>query len=50
MAVETLRSFTPALVYSEHVPPAPAIPAMSVVPNEDRTLRPEWMVSKLASK
>jgi hypothetical protein len=44
-AVTTLRSFVPASVYSEPVPLAPAIPAMSVVPDSDRTLRKEWMIA-----
>lgn len=44
-AVSTLRSFVPASVYSERVPVAPKIPAMSVVPDSDRTLRSEWMIA-----
>jgi hypothetical protein len=44
-AVTTLRSFVPAAVYSEQVSLAPSIPAMSVVPDNDRTLRNEWMIA-----
>ncbi|MGB8860979.1 MAG: alpha/beta hydrolase, partial [Ilumatobacteraceae bacterium] len=44
-AVTTLRSFVPTSAYSEQVPLAPAIPATSVVPDSDRTLRPEWMIA-----
>jgi Alpha/beta hydrolase family len=44
-AVTTLRSFVPDSVYSEQVPLAPAIPAISVVPDSDRTLRSEWMIA-----
>jgi len=44
-AVTTLRSFVPAAVYSEQLPLAPAIPAVSIVPESDRTLRPEWMIA-----
>ncbi len=44
-AVTTLRTFVPASVYSEQVMLAPAIPAVSVVPDSDRTLRTEWMIA-----
>ena len=44
-AVTTLRAFMPISAYSEWVSRAPAIPAMSVVPDCDRTLRPEWMMA-----
>ena len=44
-SVTTLRRFVPASAYSEQVALAPAIPAMSVVPESDRTLRKEWMIS-----
>ena len=43
-AVTTLRAFVPASVYSEQVRLAPAIPAMCVVPDSDRTSRTEWMI------
>jgi pimeloyl-ACP methyl ester carboxylesterase len=42
-ALTTLRRFVPSAAYSERVPLA-AIPAMSVIPEGDRTLRPDWMV------
>ncbi len=41
----TLRAFVPASVYSEQVMLAPAIPAMCVVPDSDRTSRTEWMIA-----
>jgi hypothetical protein len=44
-AITTLRSFVPHPVYSGHVGLAPMIPAMSVVPDSDRTLRTEWMLA-----
>ena len=44
-AATTLRSFVPISVYSEHVEPALAIPAMVVVPDCDRTLRTDWMLA-----
>lgn len=44
-ALTTLRLFLPASVYTEQVPLAPAIPAMSVVPDSDRTVRTEWMIA-----
>jgi hypothetical protein len=44
-AVTTLRSFVPVSAYSEQLPLATTIPAMSVVPDSDRTLRPEWMIA-----
>jgi hypothetical protein len=44
-AVTTLRAFVPGSVYSEQVMLAPAIPAMCVVPDSDRTLRTEWMIA-----
>ncbi len=44
-ALTTLRLFVPASVYSEQVPLAPTIPAMSVVPDSDRTVRSEWMIT-----
>jgi hypothetical protein len=43
-ALTTLRLFVPVSVYSEQVPLAPAIPAISVVPASDRTARTEWMI------
>jgi pimeloyl-ACP methyl ester carboxylesterase len=43
-AMTTLRLFIPRSVYSAQVPLAPAIPAVVVVPDKDRTLRTEWMV------
>ena len=43
-ALTTLRLFVPASVYSEQVRLAPAIPAISVVPDSDRTARTEWMI------
>ena len=44
-AIGTLRTFAPRSLYSEVVPVAPGIPAISIVPDGDRTLRPEWMIS-----
>ena len=44
-ALATLRLFVPASVCSEQIQLAPTIPAMSVVPESDRTLRPEWMIA-----
>lgn len=44
-AIGTVRSFVPVAVYSEVVPLAPEIRAVAVVPDGDRTLRPEWMIS-----
>jgi pimeloyl-ACP methyl ester carboxylesterase len=44
-ALTTLRLFVPASAYSEQVLLAPTIPAMSVVPESDRTLRTEWMIT-----
>jgi len=44
-AETTLRSFVPTSVYSERVSLAPAIPVMSIVPDDDRTLRHEWMIA-----
>ena len=44
-AVTTLREFVPVSVYSEQVMLAPAIPAVSVVPDSDRTSRTEWMIA-----
>ena len=43
-ALTTLRLFVPVSVYSEQVPLAPAIPAISIVPDSDRTARTEWMI------
>ncbi len=43
-AFTTLRLFVPELVYAERLPLAASIPAMSVVPDSDRTLRSEWMI------
>jgi pimeloyl-ACP methyl ester carboxylesterase len=44
-AVTTLRSFIPTSVYNERVQVAPMVPTMAVVPEDDRTLRPHWMIS-----
>ena len=44
-ALKTLRSFMPAAVYSERVPLASAVRALAIVPEDDRTLLPEWMVA-----
>ena len=44
-AVTTLRAFVPIAVYSEQVLLAPAVPAMCVVPDSDRTSRTEWMIA-----
>lgn len=44
-ALTTLRLFVPGSVYSEQVRLAPAIPAMSIVPDSDRTTRTEWMIA-----
>jgi hypothetical protein len=43
-ALTTLRLFVPVSAYSEQVPLAPAIPAISIVPDRDRTARSEWMI------
>ena len=44
-ALSTLRRFVLASVHSEQVQLAPTIPAVSVVPESDRTLRSEWMIA-----
>ena len=44
-AVCTLRAFVPVSVYAEQVLLAPAVPAMCVVPDTDRTSRTEWMIA-----
>jgi hypothetical protein len=44
-AVTTLRAFVPASAYFEQVMLSPAIPAMCVVPDSDRTSRTEWMIA-----
>jgi hypothetical protein len=44
-ALTTLRRFVPVSVYSEQVPLAPAIQAVSIVPDSDRTARTEWMIA-----
>jgi pimeloyl-ACP methyl ester carboxylesterase len=44
-AVTTLRLFMPAAVYSERVQQSPMVPAMAIVPEGDRTLRPRWMIA-----
>ncbi len=42
-ALSTIRLFYPEAVYREVVAPATGIPAMAIVPDQDRTLRPDWM-------
>lgn len=42
-AITTLRSFIPTAVYSEAVPLAPTIRSIVIVPENDRTLRADWM-------
>lgn len=44
-AVTTLRLFMPTAVYSERVQQSPMVPAMAIVPEGDRTLRPQWMIA-----
>ncbi|MBI5088380.1 MAG: arginase family protein, partial [Actinobacteria bacterium] len=44
-ALATLRRFVPMSVYSARVAPAPSIPAVSIVPEDDRTLRADWMIA-----
>ena len=43
-ACSTLRSFVPVSAYSARILLAPEIRTVSVVPGDDRTLRPEWMI------
>jgi pimeloyl-ACP methyl ester carboxylesterase len=42
-AIGTLRRFQPMAAYAEVVRPAVGIPAVAIVPEADRTLRPTWM-------
>lgn len=44
-ACSTLRSFVPVSAYSARILLAPEIRAVSVVPGDDRTLRPDWMIT-----
>jgi pimeloyl-ACP methyl ester carboxylesterase len=42
-AIGTLRSFQPLTAYAEVVRTVIEIPAVAIVPDADRTLRPTWM-------
>jgi pimeloyl-ACP methyl ester carboxylesterase len=49
-ALTTLRLFYPAAVYDEVVPLDTTRPATVVVPNDDRTLRSDWMRDAAADR
>lgn len=49
-ALTTLRLFYPAAVYEEVVPIDTTRPTTVIVPDADRTIRPEWMRSAAADR